>query len=440
MGEPVPTFRKGGIHPKDSKELTEHLAIETLPLPDEVDILLQQHSGAPATPLVARRSRVAEGDLLGVVERGLGAHVHSSITGTVKEMGVSAHPVLVQTPSVTIARHREAAPVNRSPSEWRQLSPQEILDRIRAAGLVGMGGAGFPSHVKLTLPPGVTVDKLLLNGSECEPYLNCDNRLMIEYPDEIVEGAKVMLRILGIRDCHIGIENNKREAIQRLGRAAREGSTERSRITVNPLRAKYPQGSEKQLIHSITGRKVPAFGLPFDVGAIVINVGTTKAIYDALVLGKPLIERVITVSGRAIARPANLMVRVGTRIKDIVAYLGGVRDDLARIVMGGPMMGFSVSTTDMPVTKLTSGVLFLSHDEIDSRPHGQCIRCGWCLDACSMGLAPNEIGLYVEAGRAAETAPLGVFECVECGCCAYVCPAKRPLVQFCRLAKAKARR
>jgi electron transport complex protein RnfC len=441
MSKALLTFRKGGVHPRDSKELTQNLPIETMPVPEEVDILLLQHAGSACKLLVGRKAQVSEGDLIGTVEKGLGANLHASIDGTVKEIGVSAHPVLVQVPSVTIAVNREAAPKEpRAPSDWKHLSPAEILGVIRNCGLVGMGGAGFPTHVKLALPAGVQVDKLILNGSECEPYLNCDNRLMIEFPDAIVEGAKIMLHILGIRECHIGVENNKREAIRWLALAAKEASTDDYKISVHSLRAKYPQGSEKQLIQSITGRKVPAYGLPFDVGAIVINVGTAKAIHDAVVLGKPLYERVVTVSGRAVARPANLMVRVGTRLRDIVAYLGGIKNNLARIVMGGPMMGFSVSTLDMPVTKVTSGILFLSEDEIDSTPHGQCIRCGWCIDACSMGLAPNEIGLYVEAGRAAETAPLGVFECVECGCCAYVCPAKRPLVQFCRLAKAKARR
>lgn len=436
----LPTFRRGGIHPRDSKELTANLAIEAMPPPDEVDIPLLQHTGSACEALFSKKAQVTEGDLIGAVAKGLGASIHATISGTVKDIGVSSHPVLLQVPSMTIARDKSALPKSYSPAAWERLSPEGLLGRIKDAGLVGMGGAGFPTHVKLTLPPGVSVDKLILNGSECEPYLNCDNRLMIEYPHEIVEGARIILQILGIGECHIGIENNKREAIRILTQAAREGSSGKFRIHVNPLKAKYPQGSEKQLIHSITGKKVPAHGLPFDVGAIVINVGTTKAVYDAVVLNKPLYQRVITVSGKAVARPANLMVGVGARLKDIASHLGGTKDNLARIVMGGPMMGFSISTLDMPVTKTTSGVLFLSEDEIDSRPHGQCIRCGWCIDACTMGLRPGEIGMYVEAGRAAETARLGVLECVECGCCAYVCPAKRPLVQFCRLAKAKARK
>ncbi len=238
----------------------------------------------------------------------------------------------------------------------------------------------------------------------------------------------------------MGIESNKPDAIKAMKKAVSEINDKDVRILIDPLMVKYPQGSEKQLIESITGRCVPGFGLPFDVGVIVQNVGTAKAIYDAVVHEKPLYEKIITVSGRGINRPANLFVKIGTRVSDIVSYLGGVRPELSKIVMGGPMMGFAVSTMDIPVTKTTSGVLFLTDAEINSKPHGQCIRCGWCQNVCPMGLSPNDIGIYVEAGRADETSQFGVFECFECGCCAYTCPAKRPLVQFIRLAKMKSKR
>jgi electron transport complex protein RnfC len=230
------------------------------------------------------------------------------------------------------------------------------------------------------------------------------------------------------------------DAIEALRRADESASSNGFRIHVDPLKVKYPQGSEKQLIQSITDRCVPGFGLPFDVGVIVQNVATARAIYEAVAFDKPLYEKVITISGKGIARPANLLVRIGTRLSDIVAYLGGTKADLAKVVMGGPMMGFAIPTLDVPVTKTTSGVLFLTEDEIDTRPHSQCIRCGWCLDACPMGLSPKDIGIYVEAGRAEETAQFGLFECFECGCCSYVCPAKRPLVQFVRLGKMKAKK
>jgi electron transport complex protein RnfC len=440
MTETLFTFPKGGVHPHEAKGLSEHLVIEDMPVPEEVEIPLVQHFGAPCKALVEKKAKVSEGDLIGAVEAGLGASIHASATGTVKGLGTSAHPVSVNCPSVLIASDPEAAPRVYSPTEWKRLSVQELLSKVKGAGIVGIGGAGFPTHVKLAPPPEARVDTLILNGAECEPYLTTDHRLMLEHPGEIIEGARIILTILGIRDCRIGIEANKLDAVEALRKAASEGNSDYFRFSIHPLKVKYPQGSEKQLIQSITGRRVPGFGLPFDVGVIVQNVGTVKAIYDAVVLDKPLYEKVITISGRGIARPANLRVRTGTKLRNIVSYLGGTTPGLSRIVMGGPMMGFSISTLDIPVTKTTSGVLFLTEEEIDTNSHSHCIRCGWCLDACPMGLSPNEIGIYVEAGRAGETSPFGVFECFECGCCAYVCPAKRPLVQFIRLAKMKARK
>ncbi|MFN3535248.1 MAG: electron transport complex subunit RsxC, partial [Desulfatiglandales bacterium] len=307
------------------------------------------------------------------------------------------------------------------------------------AGIVGMGGAGFPTHIKLSPPKEARVDTLILNGAECEPYLTTDQALMREKAREVLEGARIIMRILGVGRCLVGIEENKPDAIERMTEeaSALKGAEE---IEVVRLKTKYPQGSEKQLIQALIGRKVPAFGLPFDVGVVVQNVATTYAVYEACVLQKPLFERVVTVSGRAIKRPANLLVKVGTKISHIAQYLGVVTEELRRIVIGGPMMGFSVPTMDLPVTKTTSGILFLTEEEIDERPHRACIRCGFCLEACPMGLMPNEIGIYVEAGRASDTGEFGVFECFECGSCAYVCPAKRPLVQFIRFAKSKAKR
>ena len=440
MQESLFTFPKGGVHPPESKTLSEHLAIETLPLPEEVDILLQQHFGAPCKPVVDKKAKVLEGDVIGEVAGGLGAAVHTSVTGTVKGIGASTNPVSITSASVTIQTDRDAPPKSYPFEDWRSLPAEELRKKVKAAGIVGIGGAGFPTHVKLSPPPEAKVDLLIINGVECEPYLTTDHRLMIEHPGDIIEGAKIILAMLGINECHIGIEANKMDAVEALRKAAAETASDGFKVSVDALKVKYPQGSEKQLIESITKRRVPGFGLPFDVGVIVQNVGTTKAIYEAIALNKPLYEKVITITGKGISRPANLKVRIGTRLSDIVSHLGGTKPDLARIVMGGPMMGFPISTLDVPVTKTTSGVLFLTNEEIDSRPHSQCIRCGWCLDACPMGLQPNEIGVYVEAGRAQDTAKFGLFECFECGCCAFVCPAKRPLVQFIRLAKLKAKR
>jgi electron transport complex protein RnfC len=440
MKDTLLTFPKGGVHPSESKELSEHLAIETLPVPEEVDVPLVQHFGAPCKPLVAKKDTVSEGDVIGEVEGGLGASVHASVTGTVKSLGSAASAASVRAPAITIQTDTDAEPKAYSPSDWKALPREELLSRVKNAGIVGLGGAGFPTHVKLSPPPEAKVDTLIINGVECEPYLTTDHRLMLEHGQEIIEGAKIILTILGINQCRIGIEANKMDAVEVLEKALGGGPDDPFDFGVHALKVKYPQGSEKQLIESITGRKVPGFGLPFDVGVVVQNTATTKAIYDAVVLNKPLYEKVITVSGKGIQRPANLKVKLGTRLSDIVTYLGGTKPELSKIVMGGPMTGFSVSTLDIPIIKTTSGVLFLSEDEVDTRAHGPCIRCGWCVDVCPMGLSPNDIGVYVEAGRAEDTAPFGVFECFECGCCAFVCPAKRPLVQFIRLAKMKAKK
>ncbi len=435
------TFPKGGVHPPESKALTQKLAVETMPLPDELELILGQHIGAPCSPIVKKREEVAEGALVAEVKRGLGVPLHAPATGSIKALGTSAHPIRVSVPSITIKVDPEAQSTPwQSVQDWQNQSAEELLQAVHKAGIVGIGGAGFPTHVKLKPPADTALDTLLLNGAECEPYITADHRMMLEKSAEIVEGARILLKILGITSCAIGIEDNKPDAIAAMQAALEAAPTDGLDIRVLALRVKYPQGSEKQLIQAITGRKVPAMALPSAVGVVVHNVSTTKAVYDAVVLGKPLIDKVITVSGLGIKRPANLLVKIGTRVSDIVEYCGGTTADLARVVLGGPMMGFAVSTLDIPITKTTSSILFLSEDEIDTRPHSNCIRCGWCLEACPMGLEPKEVGIYVEANRAEDTEQFGIFDCFECGSCAYVCPAKRPLVQFVRLAKMKAKR
>jgi electron transport complex protein RnfC len=434
------TFPKGGVHPPEAKERTAALAIERMPVPDTLEIILGQHIGAPCVPTVKKRDIVTEGALIGEVVKGLGVPLHSPVAGTIKDIGMSAHPLRVKAPSITIAVDHAAAPIASRGSLWEELSPTELLARVRDGGIIGIGGAGFPTHVKLTPPAEAKIDTLLLNGAECEPYITADHRQMVEHPREIVAGAKIILKILGIHHCLIGIESNKPDAIQAMTEAAQEASTADCTVTVRGLQVKYPQGSEKQLIQALVGRKVPSMALPSAVGVVVHNVSTARAIHDAVVCGRPLYEKVVTVSGGGICKPANLLVKVGTRVGDIVQHLGGTTPELAKVVMGGPMMGFAVSNLDVPVTKTTSAILFLTAREIDTRPHSQCIRCGWCLDACPMGLEPKEIGVYVEANRAEDTAQFGLFDCFECGSCAYICPAKRPLVQFIRLAKMKAKR
>lgn len=434
------TFPKGGVHPPEFKAQTQGLGIEIMPVPDELEIILGQHIGAPCQATVGKREEIAEGALIGEVKKGLGVPLHAPAAGKIKDIGTSVHPIRVSAPSITLTVNREVAATRYEQQAWQNLDAEQLLARVHDGGIIGIGGAGFPTHVKLKPPAGSPVDTLILNGAECEPYITADHRAMLEYSREIVEGAKIILKILGIGECHIGIESNKPDAIQAMAEAAKQVTTADAVVTVRTLQVKYPQGSEKQLIQAITGRKVPAMALPSAVGVVVQNVSTAKAIYDAVVLQKPLYEKVITVAGKGIGRPANLLVKIGTKIKDIVDYLGGLQPGLSKIVLGGPMMGFAVSSLEVPVTKTTSAVLFLTKDEIDTKPHSQCIRCGWCLEACPMGLEPKEIGLFVEANKAEATEPFGVFECFECGSCAYVCPAKRPLVQFVRLAKMKAKR
>ncbi|MDA3971463.1 MAG: electron transport complex subunit RsxC [Desulfobulbaceae bacterium] len=434
------TFPKGGVHPPDAKQLTADCPIEVIPTPDELEIILGQHIGAPCTPTVDKRATVTEGEMIGEVKKGLGVPLHAPVAGTIKLMGMSGHPMRVKAPSMTIKVDHDAPANEYTRSDWSDKDGKELLSLVHGAGLVGIGGAGFPTHVKLSPPPSDTIDTLILNGAECEPYITSDYRQMLEMSDEIIEGAKIILKILGIKNCCIGIESNKPEAIKAMSAAAAKGASPAFDIKVIPLQVKYPQGSEKQLIQSITGRKVKGFALPSSVGVVVHNVATTRAIYDAIVLGKPLYEKIVTISGLGINKVGNFRVKVGTKISDIVDYCGGVNSKLSKIIMGGPMMGFNISSLDIPITKTTSAILFLSAEEIDTTPHSNCIRCGWCLEACPMGVEAKEIAIHVEAGKGEDTSQFGVFECFECGCCAYVCPAKRPLVQFMRLAKMKAKR
>ncbi len=433
------TFPKGGVHPPEAK-LTANSAIEDMPDPTELEIILGQHIGAPCEPQVKKRDKIAEGDLIGQVTRGLGVPIHTPVTGSVNALGVSAHPLRVSAPSITIRIDKEAGPKEFTASDWSGLSGEALKGKVHDAGIIGIGGAGFPAHVKLSPPADAKIDTLLLNGAECEPYITSDHRVMVEYADQVVEGARIILKILGISKCYIGIEANKPDAIIAMEKAVQAQSGGEARIEVKTLEVKYPQGSEKQLIQSITDRKVPAFALPSAIGVVVHNVATARAIYEAVALDKPYYEKVVTISGRGIKRPANLKVKIGTKVKDIVDYLGGTTPDLRKVVLGGPMMGFAVSTLDIPVTKTTSSILFLSAEEIDTSPFSNCIRCGWCVDACPMGLQPNEVGCYVEAEKGEETERFGALECFECGCCAYVCPAKRPLVQFIRMAKMQLRK
>ncbi len=433
--EALSTFPMGGIHPRESKELTEKLPVEVMPTPSQVRLFLKQHVGGPAKPTVKKKDKVSEGDLVASFER-LGAPLHAPVSGTAKGVQNALHPLVGNASALVIAADPDAQPKSYSPVDWTTFSREELLAKIKDGGVVGLGGAGFPAGFKLDVKPGVKVDTLIINGAECEPYLTSDHRCMLEYPKDIVAGAKIMLKILGINYCAIGIENNKPDAIEALNKAiAEDRSANGYKVVVTPLQVKYPQGSADQIMLAVTGRPRPSGVRSSAIGIILQNVYTTKTVYDAVALGKPVYERIVTISGRGIKRPANLMVKVGTSLSEIVDYLGGTTSDLAKVIAGGPMMGFAVSTLNIPITKTTSGVLFLTRDEIDTQPHLPCIRCGFCVSACPMGLEPNNVSVYVEAGKGKNTEEFGVDDCFLCGSCAYVCPAKRPLVQFMTIAK-----
>ncbi len=432
------TFSLGGVHPPGRKEHSAGLAIEPMPLCASYAVSMAQHFGAPAEPLVKKGERVLEGQPVGRLEKGMGAVIHSPVTGSVAAVAGMPHPMLGRAQAVVIEPDPAAQPPQFAPQAWEDRTPAELLERIRQAGIVGMGGAGFPAHVKLAPPPNLKVDTVILNGVECESYLTADHRLMLERPLAVVQGLRVIMTILGVERGAIGVEANKPDALEAL-RAAVADLGLAGTVTVLSLAVKYPQGSEKQLIEAATGRRVPAAGLPAHVGCVVQNVGTAHAVFEAVVLNRNCYERVVTVSGRGVARQANLLCRIGTTLGDLAAHLGGVLPEASKCVLGGPMMGTAVAGLEYSVTKTTSGVLFLTDDEAPDSGYGPCIRCGRCLAACPMGLMPSEISIHAERGRYEGTPRFGLWECFECGSCAFVCPSRRPLVQFIRASKARVR-
>ncbi len=438
---PLRTFRHGGTHPPGSKEHTAERPIErVLPPPPEVWLPLRQHAGPPATPLVKKGDRVVRGQRIAEGEAG-GVPIHATITGKVKPIDKRPHPTMITTESIVIARTEESEELEfpEDPG-WRSISPEEALSRIREAGIVGLGGAAYPTHWKLKLPEGVRVDTLLVNGAECEPYLTSDYRLMRSAPMEIVEGALAMARILGIGRVSIGIEIDKAAAIEGLRRAAAEAARNGAAVEIIPCEVRYPQGAERQLVTALTGRAVPPRALPSAVGVLVQNVATAAAVHDAVRYRKPLLDRVVTVSGEGVLEPRNVLAPIGTLLGHLVSFCGGIRPDATRIIAGGPMMGRALPRLDLPLTKSMNGLLVLRGRGPFERGFQACIQCGRCLEACPLGLEPDQVSIRVEAGRPLETETFGALDCYECGCCTYVCPSERPLVQFMQLAKSSLRR
>ncbi|MDR2514458.1 MAG: electron transport complex subunit RsxC [Christensenellaceae bacterium] len=433
---PLKTF-SGGIHPLEKthhgKGLSEHLAITKPEAPRRVKLPMAQHIGAPCRPLVVAGDRVLRGQLIGETGGFVSAPVHASVSGAV----LSVQPERAiggQTPlTVTIENDFKDETVEFIPADPAALSREELLKRVAAAGLAGMGGAAFPLHVKLSPPEGTKIDYLLLNGAECEPYLTADHRMMLERGEMILKGAAILKRILDADAAIIGIEANKQDAIANLERLA-QGSG----IKIQPLRVKYPQGSEKQIIQSLTGRQVPSGKLPAAAGCVVVNVSTAHAVYEAVALGKPLIDRVLTVTGEGIETPANLEVPIGTEISHLIACCGGLKDGSARLVSGGPMMGIAVFEEDLPIVKGSSGILALLHGSQDAHGEGPCIHCGRCSRGCPIHLQPYELYSDMLKKDWAAAEKHGALDCVECGACSYICPARREVTSAIRVAKRQA--
>ena len=438
------TFERG-IHPEEVKELTEASPIVKAALPKRVVIPLSQHTGAPAKHEVAIGDTVKRNQLIGSAQGFVSAPVHASISGKVIAIGSFPHPSgrMIQSIVIEGDGKDEEMPLKENP-DYLNLSADMIKALIKDAGIVGLGGAAFPTNVKLSPPKEKPIDTVILNGAECEPYLTADHRLMLEQPEGIVAGLKIIMKTLGVTKGYIGIENNKPNAIEAMKKAVSTMkyavSSEESAysIEVCPLKVKYPQGAEKMLIKAIKDREVPLRGLPMDVGVVVQNVGTAFAVYEAVRYGKPLIERVVTVTGRGIKEPKNMMVRIGTLMSELIEQCGGFTDGAVKVIAGGPMMGFAQWSIDIPVLKGTSGILVLTeNDYVSSKKYLPCIRCGSCIDICPMGLNPSMLSILSEKGHYEEAKEYNLFDCFECGSCAYVCPSNRPVVQFIRLAKSQ---
>ncbi|WP_455509833.1 electron transport complex subunit RsxC [Butyricimonas paravirosa] len=430
------TFKIGGVHPPENK-LSAQGEIITLPLPEQVTIPLSQHIGAPAVPTVKKGDQVKVGQIIGQAAGFISANIHSSVSGTVMSLDSVIDASGYPRPAVTIKVEGDEwdenilkDPINKQPGTFTK---EEILAAISAAGIVGMGGATFPTQVKLSPPPGSTAEVLIINGVECEPYLTADHRLMLEHGKELIVGIQLIMKTLGVKRTIVGIENNKRDAIEELGKLARLADG----IEICPLKIQYPQGGEKQLIQATTGKFVPSGGLPIAVGAVVQNVGTVYAVYEAVMKHKPLFERVVTVTGKSLKEPGNYLCRIGTPISKLIEAAGGLPEDTGKVIGGGPMMGKALTNTNIPVTKGTSGILLMRQEESARKEYRNCIRCSKCVSVCPMGLEPYYLMLLGEHNKLEMLESEKIMDCIECGSCSFTCPANRPLLDVIRLAKAR---
>lgn len=433
------TFKKGGIHPPENK-ITADKPIVAAPVPTEVRIMLSQSIGVPAKPIVKPGDTVTSGQMIAEAAGFVSAPVHSPVKGVVKKIEPTRTPQGIWQDSIVIsveALDNDSLSLKpRTDDEVRRLSSEEIVSIIGESGIVGLGGATFPTRVKLTIPKGKIATTVLINGAECEPYLTCDDALMREEANKIVKGAQLIMRATGARECFIGIEDNKPEAIAAMTKAVNSVAS----MGVVTLKKKYPQGSEKQLIYAITGKIVPAGGLPIETGCIVDNVATAYAIYDAIYNRKPLTDRVVTVTGPSLSNPGNFFVKNGTPIDDIIKFAGGLPEDTGKVIAGGPMMGRAISCLEATATKGLSGIVVLPESESVRKLSQPCIRCSKCIYVCPMGLEPYLFMLQADVRMWESMAEHGVMNCLECGCCSYACPANRPILDMIKLGKQELRK
>lgn len=422
---------KGGVHPVEQKVLTENLPFDVMPIPKQIIIPLNQHLGKPSRPIVKKGSEVKAGEIIAEQDGFISSPIHSPVSGKVSKISFGANVAGFPKDAIIIETNESNEILLMPRLDPEKITPDEIRERIKTAGVVGQGGAAFPTYVKLSPPADKKVDVVILNGCECEPYLTRDYRYMVERTNDIVTGLGLIMKAVGVERGAIGIEDNKPEAIQKL----RESVKNLPNISIEVLKTKYPQGAEKMLIKAVTGKEVPPGKLPFDVGAVIQNIGTAIAINDAVVKGEPQLTAALTVSGLGINQPKNLIVAVGTPLSEVLDYCGGVKENAVKVIVGGPMMGVAQYDFSAPVMKATSGILVLTEDEINEHEETPCLRCGKCIDVCPLNLIPTKLARLSSLEKFEESEKLGITVCMECGTCTYTCPANIPLVQWIRFGK-----